>query len=159
MSARFEIVRTDAGWHARLRAANGKTIWSTEVYTRRTTALNAIHTTARVMSPTARIWTPGTTTIAGKPAGSTIKFGHPGDDYATAHTIEVRDVDERTPKGEPVELVAEEPFYRYADDLMLHDRDYHWRFCYGDECTVVTPQPGDKIKVRLGTITYAGGGA
>jgi uncharacterized protein YegP (UPF0339 family) len=31
---RFEIVRTDSGWHARFRAANGRVVLSSEVYTR-----------------------------------------------------------------------------------------------------------------------------
>lgn len=45
MSAvRFEIVRTDAEqpWHARFVAANGRVVWTTESYTRRKSALNAI---------------------------------------------------------------------------------------------------------------------
>lgn len=43
MSApRFEIARTDAGWHARFIAANGKTVWVTESYRRRKAAVNAI---------------------------------------------------------------------------------------------------------------------
>lgn len=41
--ARFEVVRTDAGWHARFRAANGRMVWTTEVYTRRTEAFRAIY--------------------------------------------------------------------------------------------------------------------
>lgn len=41
-AARFEIVRTDAGWHGRFIAANGKTVWTTEVYTRRRAAEGAI---------------------------------------------------------------------------------------------------------------------
>lgn len=39
---RFEVVRTPTGWHARFIAANGRTIWWTETYTRRAGALNAI---------------------------------------------------------------------------------------------------------------------
>lgn len=44
MSARFEIVRTDAEqpWHARFVGANGETVWTTENYLRRTDALEAI---------------------------------------------------------------------------------------------------------------------
>lgn len=42
MSARFEVVRTDAGHHARFVAANGQTVWVTESYTRRRAAWNAI---------------------------------------------------------------------------------------------------------------------
>jgi uncharacterized protein YegP (UPF0339 family) len=38
----FEIVRTNAGWHARLKGTNGEIVWSTEVYTHKTTALEAI---------------------------------------------------------------------------------------------------------------------
>ena len=39
---RFEVVRTDAGWHARFIAANGRIVWWTETYTRRRGAVNAI---------------------------------------------------------------------------------------------------------------------
>ena len=39
---RFEIVRTHAGHHARYGAANGRIVWTTEVYTRRGRALDAI---------------------------------------------------------------------------------------------------------------------
>lgn len=39
---RFEIVRTDAGWHARFVAANGQTVWTTESYTRRRAAVRAV---------------------------------------------------------------------------------------------------------------------
>jgi uncharacterized protein YegP (UPF0339 family) len=39
---RFEVVRTDDGWHARFRAANGRIVWTTEVYTRRSAAVQAL---------------------------------------------------------------------------------------------------------------------
>lgn len=39
---RFEIVRTDAGWHARFRAANGRITFWTENYTRRRAAVAAV---------------------------------------------------------------------------------------------------------------------
>lgn len=39
---RFEVVRSDAGWFARFRAANGRKVWQTEVYERRGAALFAI---------------------------------------------------------------------------------------------------------------------
>jgi uncharacterized protein YegP (UPF0339 family) len=42
--SRYEIRRTDAGWHAVFVASNGKTCWTTETYRRRRTAENAIET-------------------------------------------------------------------------------------------------------------------
>lgn len=45
MTARFEVVRTDAGWHGRFVAANGRIVWWTETYTRRRSAVRAIHLT------------------------------------------------------------------------------------------------------------------
>lgn len=42
MGARFEIVRTDAGWHARYVAANHRIVWWTENYGRRRGAVRAI---------------------------------------------------------------------------------------------------------------------
>ena len=39
---RFEVVRTDAGWHARFVAANGRIVWTTEVYERERAARRAI---------------------------------------------------------------------------------------------------------------------
>lgn len=38
----FEVVHADAGWHARFVAANGQTVWTTESYTRRKTAVRAV---------------------------------------------------------------------------------------------------------------------
>lgn len=42
VSARFEVVRTDSGWHSRFVAANGRIVWWTETYTRRRAAVTAI---------------------------------------------------------------------------------------------------------------------
>jgi uncharacterized protein YegP (UPF0339 family) len=39
---RWERVRTDAGWHLRLRAANGEVIMTSEVYVRGDTADEAL---------------------------------------------------------------------------------------------------------------------
>lgn len=39
---RFEIVHSDAGWHARFRAANGRIVWTTENYVRRRGAFDAV---------------------------------------------------------------------------------------------------------------------
>lgn len=41
-AARFEVVRSDAGWHARFRAANGRIVWWTENYPRRRIAYKAV---------------------------------------------------------------------------------------------------------------------
>lgn len=38
----YQVVRTHAGWHARLIASNGKTVMSTEVYHRKAAALSAV---------------------------------------------------------------------------------------------------------------------
>lgn len=53
MSARFEVVRSDAGHFARFIAANGKEVWRTsEVYKRRQGAENAICViTGRFLTP------------------------------------------------------------------------------------------------------------
>lgn len=52
MTARFEVVRTDAvqPWHARFRAANGRIVWTTEQYARRAGALTAIASIAGAFS-------------------------------------------------------------------------------------------------------------
>lgn len=42
MSARFELVRTRAGWHARFLAANGRILFVTESYHRRRAAVRAV---------------------------------------------------------------------------------------------------------------------
>lgn len=44
--SRFEIVRTDAGWHARFRAGNQRVVMCSEVYTRRVAAVRAIEVVA-----------------------------------------------------------------------------------------------------------------
>jgi uncharacterized protein YegP (UPF0339 family) len=38
----FEVVRTDAGFHGRVRAGNHQPLWTTEVLTRRRAVLRAI---------------------------------------------------------------------------------------------------------------------
>jgi uncharacterized protein YegP (UPF0339 family) len=37
----FEIVKTNAGWHARIKGANHEIVFATQVYTSRQTAINA----------------------------------------------------------------------------------------------------------------------
>lgn len=74
---RFEVVRTDAGWHARFRAANGRIVWATEVYTRRVGAEDAVALLA--IPHDARLTRVGVRTITDK-----------------VPPIEVRTVDERT---------------------------------------------------------------
>ena len=49
MSARFEIVRTDDGHHARLVSSNGQIIMASEVYTRRVGAERAVLSAARIL--------------------------------------------------------------------------------------------------------------
>jgi len=39
----FEIVKTNAGWHGRIRGGNNETVFVTQVYTARATALNACY--------------------------------------------------------------------------------------------------------------------
>lgn len=39
---RFEVVRSDAGWHARFVGANGRKVWQTEVYRKRIDAVRAV---------------------------------------------------------------------------------------------------------------------
>jgi uncharacterized protein YegP (UPF0339 family) len=46
-ASRFEMVRTDVGWHARFRASNRRIVWVTEVYTRRASAKKAILSVAQ----------------------------------------------------------------------------------------------------------------
>ena len=79
MSARFEIVRTNAGHHARFIAANGRTVWTTEVYTRRRAAVAAVELIAGAQVTTSRF------------------ADHPEISWAGNEgrgTTEVRDVDE-----------------------------------------------------------------
>lgn len=67
---RFEVVRTHAGFHARYIAANGKTVFTTEVYNRRRAALRAIALISESSDAPGRRWLRST-------------------------SVEVRDVDER----------------------------------------------------------------
>jgi uncharacterized protein YegP (UPF0339 family) len=94
--SRFELVRTDAEqpWHARYVADNGRVLFSSENYTRRFRALNAIANVARMFSPTDQVWVSTTRTAAGMT--SEVRYGGPGHEmYLTAHRVEIRDVDER----------------------------------------------------------------
>jgi uncharacterized protein YegP (UPF0339 family) len=88
MSARFEIVRTDQGWHSRFRADNGKVVTSSEVYTRRWAALRSVAILASFFSPTGQIWV--------ETHEPSVRYGSKDhSDYLTAHVIPIRDVDER----------------------------------------------------------------
>jgi uncharacterized protein YegP (UPF0339 family) len=53
---RFEIVHTEAGWHARVRAANAEITWSTEVYTTYSAAVDAVVNLAELFSYDGRVW-------------------------------------------------------------------------------------------------------
>lgn len=78
-SARFEIVHTPAGWHARYRAANGRIVWVTESLTRRRAAVEAIES------------------ICDSQVVSSPFADHPEiSRHHGAVPLEVRDVDERT---------------------------------------------------------------
>lgn len=74
---RFELVRTDAGFHARFRAANGRVVWTTEVYKRRGKAVKAVEL------------------IAGHPLYVSPFAAWPEVLHAGEH-IELRDADERS---------------------------------------------------------------
>jgi uncharacterized protein YegP (UPF0339 family) len=82
-AARFELVRSDAGFFARFIAYNGREIWRTsEVYTRRQGAKKAVELVANSF------------TLTGA------RFTFRRDDlyiYAQGVGIEVREIDERTP--------------------------------------------------------------
>lgn len=92
--SRFEIVRTDAGWHARYIAANGQTVWTTESYRQKATAVRAVDTLARYFSPTGQAWI-SNVRIGGTHAVD-IRYGSEEHrDWRTAHRVAVRTVDER----------------------------------------------------------------
>lgn len=86
MSARFEIVRTDAEqpWHARFVAANGRIVFSTEQYARRAGAVTAIHAVAAAFSPYGQ--------TQAHDGYVKVLVDHLGD---RAHHVDIRDVDER----------------------------------------------------------------
>lgn len=79
-AARFEVVRTDAGWHSRFRAGNGQIVWATEPYTRRRAAVRAVEL------------------IVGAPVRVSRYAEWPEVDWAgnRVEPTEVRDVDERS---------------------------------------------------------------
>lgn len=95
MSARFEIVRTNAAqpWHARFVAANGRVVWVTENYHRRKAALNAI---ASIQSPQYEGWL-GTWYYPERGAiGDAIVYRRDRWNKTDGLLIEIRDVDERS---------------------------------------------------------------
>jgi uncharacterized protein YegP (UPF0339 family) len=92
---RFEVVRTDAGWHARFVASNGQTVWVTESYRKKETAVRAIDTLARHFSPTGQAWV--SNVRVGNERHVEVRYG--SEDHRTwsdAHRLDVRLVDERT---------------------------------------------------------------
>lgn len=141
MSApRFEVVVTNAGHHARSIAANGQVVLTSEVYTRREAARNAIRITAQLFSVTPVFFDE-----------------HDGKVYvhAAGMRVPVVDVDERIP---PLPQPVAEPPYFETVDGRWHDSDYHYRNCYSStDCTEGTPPDETEVAVRFGRFTYTGG--
>jgi uncharacterized protein YegP (UPF0339 family) len=75
---RFEVVRTDAGWHSRFRAANGRIVWTTEVYERERAAVAALYQIAKPLEVASTPW-----------PNAVMVYKH--------GAVELRTVDERTP--------------------------------------------------------------
>ena len=122
---RFEAVRTAAGWHGRLVAANGRTVWTTEVYTRRRAAVAAINVLLAAVETHLR------------------------------DPVEVRDIDERPPPPAPLTAEPPYYLGRnFMGDNFWHDHDYHWRNCYESDCSEETPPVGARVLVRFGAIDY-----
>lgn len=80
--SRFEIVRTDIGWHSRFVAANHKTVWVTETYKRHKSAVKAILSIALEFDYAASPYIDRLGRV------HTSHGGH-------GQTIEVREIDER----------------------------------------------------------------
>lgn len=93
MSARFEIVRTDDGHHARFIAANGRIVWTTEVYKRRRAAVNALDC---IVDPFLGAWV--------DPYTLQVTYRRDSWNKTDAVLIEVRAVDERLHKVARPEL-------------------------------------------------------
>lgn len=147
MTAHFEVVRTDAAqpWHARM-VINGRITWRVENLTRQIGAERAIESLLRE--------------VAGGTWG--LMWNVEGvektaiDDVGNVHDLNVKYVDERPEP--PAPLAAAPPYYVKEVHLIVgaedfwHDRDYHYRNCYGDECTEGTPSKGAEIHVRGGSV-------
>ena len=54
-TARIEVVHSDAGWFARVRAANGRKVWQTEIYSRRWGATRAVLVLVHLLNPGADV--------------------------------------------------------------------------------------------------------
>ena len=74
---RFEVVHSDAGFHARFRASNGRIVWFTESYKRRRNAFMAVTSIAKPYFRPHHLWEHAAW-------------------HVTEGLLEVRDVDERT---------------------------------------------------------------
>ena len=94
MSARFEIVRTDAPqpWHARFVASNGRIVWTTETYARRGSALNAIRS---FMEPQSAGWIDLWWYEDRGAHGDAVVYRRDSWNKTDGLLIEIRDVDER----------------------------------------------------------------
>jgi hypothetical protein len=81
--ARFEVV-----------GANGRIVFVSENYKQKASAVRAIDTLARFLSPTGQAWV--SNLRVGNERTVDIRYGSDGHDtWHTAHRLEVRDVDER----------------------------------------------------------------
>ena len=84
---RFEIVRTDAGWHARFIAANGRVVWTTEVYRHRGGAIKAINVLGGIVGAPQHVRKFHEAGVRDVGYGVEIEWH--------ADLLEVRDIDER----------------------------------------------------------------
>lgn len=141
---RFEIVRTDAGHHARIVATNGSIIMSSEVYTRRRGALGAVAVAMEAAGCFANR-PPTPDSIPGRYLAVPL--------FSDADvSFEVRDVDERT--APPAPPAIEWPVFhtQVSGQDYWHDRDTHWRHCYHSDCDEAIPPVGASVRCRLGDI-------
>lgn len=165
----FEIVRTNAGWHSRLVADNGRILMSSEVYPRRDRALTPVACAFEAAGvqmnkpPTQdpNVWPPGS---RGRILG--IPTLLPDEQV----TFELREVDERYVPP-PVELTPPLWLGEYTDyDVsgeglsrrvtprrvkFWHDNEYHYRNCLGP-CDVGIPPIGAEVRSRMGSATFKG---
>lgn len=133
-AARWEIVRTAAGWHARFKAANNRTVVTTETYKRRRGAENAVEAV--------------TGTFLRGPDNRRVIGYDP--------RFPVHYVDDRPP---PPVLAIFDPIYHKTDLSGFdywHDHESHHRNCYYEDCIEATPPVGCEIHVRGGVVKYAG---
>lgn len=94
--AHFERVRTDAGFHYRVRGRNGRILASSEVYRSATASLNGIRALAEMFSVGGRVWITPARSVSDQGRRGWVSIALDEEPFGAKLAVRLEYVDERT---------------------------------------------------------------